>query len=137
MKKLSILCVILIFVFSGNAFAAEPVPAVENGGMAAAALPAFTHEHMKAMALMHDDMMRGVMDPDPDAAFAKGMLPHHKGAVEMAKVELRYGKDPELRKLAEEIIAAQQKEILLMDAWIKRYEDRRIDITAEAEPATR
>ena len=52
-------------------------------------------------------------------AFARGMLPHHRGAVDMAEVQLEYGKDPEMLQLAQEIIAAQQSEIEQMQNWIK------------------
>ncbi|MFC2484438.1 MAG: DUF305 domain-containing protein, partial [Haemophilus parainfluenzae] len=50
---------------------------------------------------------------------AAGMLPHHIGAVKMAEVELKYGKDPEMRKLAENIINAQKAEIEQMQKWLK------------------
>ena len=49
------------------------------------------------------------------------MLPHHIGAVKMAEVELKYGKDPEMRKLAENIINAQQAEIEQMQKWLKAH----------------
>lgn len=82
--------------------------------------PAATKAYMRAMDKMHKPMMKGVENPDPDVAFVKGMIPHHKGAVEMAKIELKYGKDPELRKLAEAIIRAQNTEIRFMRAWLKK-----------------
>jgi uncharacterized protein (DUF305 family) len=50
------------------------------------------------------------------------MIPHHQGAIEMAKAELGNGKDPQLRQLAEEIIAAQEKEILFLKEWLARRE---------------
>ena len=56
-------------------------------------------------------MMTGVNDSDPDKAFAKGMIAHHEGAIGMAETELKYGKDPEMRKLAQDIIKAQKGEI--------------------------
>jgi len=57
---------------------------------------------------------------DPAADFARNMIPHHEGAIAMAKVELEHGTDPELRKLAEDIIAAQDKEIAFMKAWLEK-----------------
>ncbi len=55
-----------------------------------------------------------------DADFVKGMIPHHLGAVEMAKTVLAFGKDPEVRKLAEAIIKAQESEIAFMQDWEKK-----------------
>lgn len=79
-----------------------------------------SEEYMQAMNAMHEPMMQGIMDPDPDTAFVRGMIWHHKGAVDMAKIQLKYGKDPELNKLAEDIIKAQDTEIRFMEAWLKK-----------------
>lgn len=62
-------------------------------------------------------MDRGMMvtpSGDPDRDFASMMIPHHQGAIDMAKVELRFGHDPVLRRLAQRIIVQQQQEIALM-----------------------
>ncbi|THU01565.1 DUF305 domain-containing protein [Lampropedia puyangensis] len=72
----------------------------------------------QSMVRMHDDMMRGIAHDDADVAFAAGMLAHHVGAVEMARIELQYGKDAILRKLAEEVIRAQEAEIALLTSWL-------------------
>ena len=58
---------------------------------------------------------------DADLDFARGMLPHHQGAVEMAKVELEHGKDPELRKLAQDIVKAQESEIAFLKSWLEKH----------------
>jgi uncharacterized protein (DUF305 family) len=56
-----------------------------------------------------------------DRDFVAHMIPHHEGAVEMAKVELKYGKDAQLRKLAKDIIASQDKEIAFMKRWLAAH----------------
>jgi uncharacterized protein (DUF305 family) len=71
------------------------------------------------MTKMDHDMSGAAMNGNPDHDFVTMMIPHHQGAIDMAKVELTYGKDPAMRKLAEDIIAAQKKEIAEMNAWLK------------------
>jgi uncharacterized protein (DUF305 family) len=82
---------------------------------------AMQQAYADGMAAMHDEMMLGIADPVADMAFARGMLPHHVGAVAMAKVQLKYGTDEEMRQLAQAIIDAQQPEIKLMQDWIDAH----------------
>ncbi|WP_428977765.1 CopM family metallochaperone [Lichenibacterium minor] len=102
---------------AGAAAAAEPMT-MDHGAMAPAATARTPAD--KAFAASNEEMMKGMeVKPsgDPDRDFVAMMLPHHRGAVEMAKVELQYGKDPELRKLAADIVKAQAVEIAQMQAW--------------------
>lgn len=71
----------------------------------------------KAMTRMHDDMAQAPSTGDADADFVAMMIPHHEGAIEMAKAVLLHGRDPALRNLALQIVTEQQNEIKLMEAW--------------------
>jgi uncharacterized protein (DUF305 family) len=70
------------------------------------------------MAKMRADMSVGMQATDIDIAFNCAMLPHHQGAISMARVELKYGKDPKNRELAEAIIKAQEKQVGKMLLWL-------------------
>jgi len=75
---------------------------------------------MKNMETMHAAMTGVEPSGHNDADFVSLMLPHHQAAVDMAKTELLYGSDPQMRRLAQEIIADQESEIQLMELWLDR-----------------
>jgi len=81
----------------------------------------FQHLMHEAMASMDRGMENAAMTGDPDHDFAAMMIPHHQGAVDMAKAELLYGKDPVLRRLAQEITVTQEQEIEVMRARLKQF----------------
>ena len=97
---------------------------------AAAKLNPAQQAYADANAKMHGGMSAAI-DPDPDVAFMQGMIPHHQGAVDMANIVLKHGKDPETRALAEAVIKAQEAEIKLMQAWLAKR-----GVTADASPDT-
>jgi uncharacterized protein (DUF305 family) len=78
-------------------------------------------ELTSSMDRMHAAMSSVAPSGDADADFVRLMLPHHQAAVDMAKTELVEGKSPELRRLAQEIIADQQSEMDLMELWLKKH----------------
>ena len=118
MKKLMTFITLSAIAISNYAQANEQ-PHQAHMNMQMSTGSAMQQEFMQGMNQMHQDMMAAMQYKDPDVAFAAGMLPHHIGAVKMAEVELKYGKDPEMRKLAENIINAQQAEIEQMQKWLK------------------
>jgi uncharacterized protein (DUF305 family) len=80
--------------------------------------PASTKGYKSAMR----DAMQAMpkFSGDADVDFMKHMRPHHQAAIDMAKVVIANGKDAEAKKLAQDIVTAQEKEIATIDAWLKK-----------------
>jgi uncharacterized protein (DUF305 family) len=78
-------------------------------------------ELMGSMDRMHTAMTSIEPSGVDDNDFVQVMLPHHQAAIDMAKSELIYGNDPQIRRLAQEIITDQQLEIQLMRLWVKQH----------------
>lgn len=74
---------------------------------------------MDGMDKMNADMMAGGTATDIDVAFVCSMIPHHRGAIDMARAELSHGDDPWAKEVATAIIAAQEQEIADMLAWLE------------------
>jgi uncharacterized protein (DUF305 family) len=102
---------------------AKPAPAAPMGNMGG-----MNHEAdeahaalMAGMDAMNTNMMAGAMNPDIDVAFVCGMIPHHHGAIDMAKAELQYGKDEWTKAMAQKVIDAQEQEIADMTKWLEEH----------------
>ena len=80
---------------------------------------ASTKAYRDANMKMHKDMDIPYSG-DADADFVRGMIPHHQGAIDMARIVLAHGKDPEIRKLAENVVRDQEKEVAMMQDWLKK-----------------
>jgi uncharacterized protein (DUF305 family) len=118
-------------LFSGLTFAVAAVPVhaqqapAMHGMHMSGAEHAGSDESTQAFKAADDKMMQDMSEPeytgDADKDFVAHMIPHHQGAIEMAQVELKYGKDPELKRLAQNIIKAQHDEIAFMHRWQAKH----------------
>jgi len=90
-------------------------------GASPAAGPAWP-ELNSSMEKMHVAMAAIRPTGKSDTDFVRLMLPHHQAAIDIAKTQVLFGKDPQMRRLAQEIVTDQQSEIELMQAWLKQHE---------------
>src|SRR5262245_30392089 len=100
------------------------LPHASRGSDGATADPGWS-ELTSRMEKMHLSMGSVAPSGDTDVDFVRLMLPHHQAAIDMAKTELSLGKNPQLRRLAQEIITDQQSEIDLMELWLKKHAPER------------
>jgi len=93
---------------------------MDHSGMAMETDSAATMAYKAANMDMHSSMEIDYSG-DADVDFVRGMIPHHQGAIAMAKIVLEHGADPEIKKLARDIIAAQETEIAWMKDWLATH----------------
>ena len=116
---IAIVLTVIGFAASAPAFAQHHGHGAHNQKAASTAASPSTKGFEAVNAKMHKDMTIA-FSGDADVDFVRGMIPHHQGAIDMANVLLQHGKDAETRKLAGEIIAAQEKEIAWMKDWLAK-----------------
>jgi Domain of unknown function (DUF305) len=139
----------LQLVYAGAAILAVSV-AILGIGLLRAGAQSATHPHgnqpiteadwselIAIMDKMHLAMGAIKRSGNSDVDFVRLMLPHHQAAVDMAKTQLLYGKDPQMRRLAQEIITDQQLEIELMQRWLKQQEPAAVKENRTPAPDTR
>ncbi|AJZ56125.1 DUF305 domain-containing protein [Paraburkholderia fungorum] len=129
MKNLHALRTLCLCSGAALAVAAAPVSAQQAASMPGMNMSSSTDAgsgpSTQAFKDADQKMMKDMSAPsytgDADKDFVAHMIPHHKGAVSMAKVELKYGKDPDMKRLAKNIIKAQNEEIAYMTKWQAKH----------------
>jgi uncharacterized protein (DUF305 family) len=104
----------------GAGIALGLLTALAAGAQLRPAAAQFMQAMNASMERMDRQMASAPMNGDVDHDFAAMMIPHHQGAIDMAKAELLYGKDPVMRRLAQEILVDQQSEIDAMQLWLEK-----------------
>ncbi|MDR8394834.1 MAG: DUF305 domain-containing protein [Paraburkholderia sp.] len=129
MRGLSALRVASICATAGLIMMASPAGAQDSASMpgmnmsssadsgSSPSTPAFREADERMMREMSAPPYTG----DTDKDFVSHMMPHHQGAIDMAEVEVKYGKDPDMKRLAKNIIRAQREEIAYMKKWQARH----------------
>ncbi len=109
----------LAFVLLASPALAQTAPHVGHG-----AAPGSPSEMSQAMDKMQREMNEAPMTGNADRDFTNMMVPHHRGAVDMARIYLKTARDPEMRALAQKIIADQEREIRQMRGWQAKHQPR-------------
>ncbi len=99
---------------------AASMPGMDNMQSAMEGMGEHQKAFMQGMMQTEGPMMQGMMAEDADVAFACAMIPHHQGAIDMAKVTRKHANDPDTKKMAQKIIDDQEKEIAEMQTTLNK-----------------
>lgn len=120
--KAALLCAAALLIATPAAADQHDASGHQGHGAATAGESPASAAFRAANGKMHKAMMTLPLSGDADADFLRAMIPHHEGALDMARIELQHGKNAAARELAERIVAAQEREIAEMKALLAQIE---------------
>ncbi|MFM0572606.1 DUF305 domain-containing protein [Paraburkholderia caledonica] len=113
--------VLTVAAYPASAQQGASMPGMNMSSSADSGSSASTSAFKEADEKMMKEMSAPPYSGDTDKDFVAHMIPHHRGAIDMAKVELKYGKDADMKRLAKSIIKAQNEEIAYMKKWQAKH----------------
>jgi uncharacterized protein (DUF305 family) len=134
----AVVIAVALGAFAYTRFQRDSIDTMKSMDHSTTGTPAEASASSKAYEAVMASMMKDMMTPStgkPDLDFMQGMIPHHQGAIDMAKVVLQYGKDPEVRTLAENVVKTQESEIAFMNEWLGKTDKSALPASPDATKA--